>query len=48
MLPWRRHPTRANHVRAGATGALPSRADTPRHPVNHAADEHGSSPRAVG
>src|SRR5439155_1621613 len=45
IVPCRSQPTRASQVRAAATGGGPTpAAGGSRHPVNHAADEHGSIP----
>ena len=47
--PSRRHPTRASHVSAAATGDDPAGGCIGRfQPPNHRADEHGSNPRNPG
>ena len=44
ISPRRRQPTAASQVRGAATGDLPMiRATAVRHPVNHTADDRGSS-----
>jgi hypothetical protein len=48
MRPWRRHPTLASQVRSDATGHRSDGGTVERrHPVNHAADDLGSTPRVA-